>query len=81
MKIITMSGRRGGRGRGRGGRGPGFVARDEDGNVVMNKKQEGPTPLFPVCTLCPSCKITSISCSDSDEVMTRLFVAYVRCVS
>ena len=37
-----------GRGRGRGGGGPQFVARDEDGNVVFNKKFEGPPPLYPV---------------------------------
>jgi hypothetical protein len=43
-----MSGRGRGRGRGRGGGGPQFVARDEDGNVVFNKKFEGPPPLYPV---------------------------------
>ncbi len=41
-----------GRGRGRGGRfggPPGILPRDEDGNVVIPKKQEGPPPLYPVC--------------------------------
>ncbi|KAH9565183.1 hypothetical protein CY35_04G064600 [Sphagnum magellanicum] len=39
-----------GRGRGRGGRfggPPGILPRDEDGNVVIPKKQEGPPPLYP----------------------------------
>lgn len=45
--IMAARGR--GRGRGRGG-GPGaqFLPRDDDGNIVFNKKQDGPPPLFPV---------------------------------
>lgn len=42
-----MAARGRGRGRGRGG-GAQFLARDDDGNLIFNKKQEGPTPLFPV---------------------------------
>ncbi len=41
-----------GRGRGRGvrfGGPPGILPRDEDGNVVIPKKQEGPPHLYPVC--------------------------------
>lgn len=41
-----MAARGRGRGRGRGG-GAQFLARDDDGNLIFNKKQEGPTPLFP----------------------------------
>jgi hypothetical protein len=43
-----MAARGRGRGRGRGGGGAQFLPRDDDGNVVFNKKQEGPPPLFPV---------------------------------
>ncbi len=52
-----------GRGRGRGGRfggPPGILPRDEDGNVVIPKKQEGPPPLYPVCV----CVFISISAAD-----------------
>jgi hypothetical protein len=38
------------RGRGRGGRfggPPGILPRDEDGNVVIPKKREGPPPFYP----------------------------------
>ncbi|KAG0504256.1 hypothetical protein M758_12G037200 [Ceratodon purpureus] len=43
-----MAARGRGRGRGRGGGGGAqFLPRDDDGNIVFNKKQEGPPPLFP----------------------------------
>ena len=51
VKLIgTIEDVRSGQGSGqvRGGGGPQFVARDEDGNVVFNKKFEGPPPLYPV---------------------------------
>ncbi len=52
LGLEEMSFRSRGRGRGRGGRfggPPGILPCDEDGNVVIPKKQEGPPPLYPVC--------------------------------